>query len=315
VQAPVKAKDYTVFMTDGTGEMSIKGSEAKPETACQFLEKGGIIYFPETPFFISPADRRFLLAQKQNKADYFKNIAYRPAQDRVTGISRQTAEDAEQMRAIMADFHNQVYSFLESFLAPYANHWKADFATWRPLEEQGRKMRLRARNDLIHVDSFPTRPIYGDRILRTFVNLNPEVNRVWQTSETMEQLAKTYRDKFSAPTSFAEASSRKDDLITKFLKKFGVKMSGKSGYDEWMMNFHNFLKENEEFQANCRKDRWEFPPNSSWIVFTDMVSHSVLSGQYALEQTFIVSKDDLVLPQKAPINILKSLYGTHQAKG
>jgi hypothetical protein len=62
VQAPVKAKDYTVFMTDGTGEMTIKGAEAKPETACQFLEKGGIIYFPETPFFLSPADRRFHLA-------------------------------------------------------------------------------------------------------------------------------------------------------------------------------------------------------------------------------------------------------------
>ena len=29
-------------------------------------------------------------------------------------------------------------------------------------------MRLRARNDLLHVDSFPTRPVRGDRILRVF---------------------------------------------------------------------------------------------------------------------------------------------------
>jgi hypothetical protein len=171
-------------------------------------------------------------------------------------------------------------------------------------------MRLRARNDLIHVDSFPTRPIYGDRILRTFLNLNPEVNRVWQTSGTMEQLSKQFRDEVAAPGVFNEASLERDSLMTSMLKKFGVKMSGKSGYDEWMMNFHNFLKENEKFQASCRKDRWEFPPNSSWIVFTDMVSHSVLSGQYALEQTFIISKEDLVLPQKAPINILKTLYHT-----
>ena len=39
-----------------------------------------------------------------------------------------------------------------------------------------------------------------------------------------------------------------------------------------------------------------------------MVSHSVLSGQFALEQTIIVDKEDLVLPDKAPINILKRLY-------
>jgi hypothetical protein len=98
-------------------------------------------------------------------------------------------------------------------------------------------------------------------------------------------------------------------LVRSVAKMFGIKANGSSPYDKWMLDFHNFLKENEEFQKTCRKDRWEFPPNSSWIVFTDMVSHAVLSGQYALEQTIIVDKRDLVLQDKAPINILKRLYG------
>jgi len=38
-------------------------------------------------------------------------------------------------------------------------------------------------------------------------------------------------------------------------------------------------------------------------------SHSNLSCQHALEQTFIVAKDSLVLPEKSPIRILERLAG------
>jgi hypothetical protein len=41
-----------------------------------------------------------------------------------------------------------------------------------------------------------------------------------------------------------------------------------------------------------------------------MVSHAVLSGQYALEQTFIVARASLALPDRAPIAILERLAGT-----
>jgi hypothetical protein len=307
VQAPAKSLSYTVFMTDGTGEIRVNGAESNAEVACRFLEKGGVIYFEETPFFISKADREFLLSIKQNSADYTKNIAYRPAQDRVTGLSKSKPEDTARLHQIMSDFHKQAYRFLENFLRPYAEGWKADFATFRPIEEKGRKMRVRARNDLLHVDSFATRPIYGNRILRTFLNVNPTEKRIWHTADTFEQLLKTFSNQVAAPAPF-KPSTGKNSVVKAMAQKLGFKLSGDSGYDEWMLNFHNFLKENAEFQANCRKDRWEFPANSSWIVFTDMVSHAVLSGQYALEQTFIVSQDNLVLPQKAPINLLRKTY-------
>ena len=41
--------------------------------------------------------------------------------------------------------------------------------SYRPVEEATRKLRLKARNDLLHVDAFPTRPTNGWRILRCFV--------------------------------------------------------------------------------------------------------------------------------------------------
>ena len=83
----------------------------------------------------------------------------------------------------------------------------------------------------------------------------------------------------------------------------------RSPYDEFMLRMHNFLKENEDFQKNCKKDHWEFPPNSCWIVFTDLVSHAATSGQHALEQTFLVAKNGLARPEKAPVNILERMMG------
>jgi hypothetical protein len=77
-----------------------------------------------------------------------------------------------------------------------------------------------------------------------------------------------------------------------------------------MLRFHDFLKENAEFQASAERERFSFPPGSSWIVLTDMVSHAVLAGQYALEQTVILARDSLVAPEKAPIAILEKLAGT-----
>jgi hypothetical protein len=39
------------------------------------------------------------------------------------------------------------------------------------------------------------------------------------------------------------------------------------------------------------------------------VPHAVLSGQYALEQTFIIPLTSLVTPDKAPLRVLEKLAG------
>ena len=81
----------------------------------------------------------------------------------------------------------------------------------------------------------------------------------------------------------------------------------RSPYDDFMLRFHNYLKENAGFQRKCPKQHWEFPPGSSWMVYTDMVSHAVLSGQFALEQTLIVAKEAMVVPEKSPFGVLSKL--------
>jgi hypothetical protein len=93
------------------------------------------------------------------------------------------------------------------------------------------------------------------------------------------------------------------------LAGLGLPVVQRPPYDEFMLRFHHYMKQNREFQRDCPKDRWEFPPLSTWICFTDTTSHSCLSGQHALEQTFIVRRESLIRPDKAPIAVLERISG------
>ena len=274
---------------------------------CRELEAGNIVYFPRTPFSFPEEDLKFLLASKQTGASYHKNIAYRPAEDRITGLDKSAGADAERLRGIVRGYSQRADKFLAELLPPYAGRWKLDFASYRPLEERGRPARLRARNDLPHVDAFPTRPTNGDRILRLFTNINPSENRVWITSQTFDVLAPRFARSIGLP------AARRKNVVARAARRLasalGVAGARRSPYDNFMHDCHNAMKEDAEFQRSCPKQRWEFPPNSTWMVFTDFVSHAVLEGQYALEQTFILSHRAMVQPEKAPVAILEGLAG------
>ena len=45
-----------------------------------------------------------------------------------------------------------------------------------------------------------------------------------------------------------------------------------------MLRYHDYLKENRDFQASTAKTRHELPPLSTWLVFTDGVPHAGASG-------------------------------------
>ena len=267
------------------------------------LEEGRILFFPRTPFPLPDEDRAFLLRQRQSGAGYHKNIAYRPAQDRVTGSA--SGADAEGLRRVLRDYSRSVVAFTASILPTYAARWRVDFASFRPEEEAGRGLSLRSRNDLVHVDAFPTRPTRGDRILRVFTNVNPEAPRVWRSGGTFEDLAA----RFASASGLLDRARRAGagGALRRLARAVGLPVAARSPYDRFMLSFHHFLKENRGFQDEGGKATLEFPAGSTWMVFTDMVSHAVLKGRYALEQTFLVARDSLVLPEKAPIAILERI--------
>jgi hypothetical protein len=275
--------------------------------SCRTLERGDVLLFPETPFSISPEDRAFLLERRQADAGYHKNIAYRPGSDRVTGVARQHPEDARRLRDVLGRYSRTVVDFARDLFPGYSRGWKVDYASFRPQEEAGRRLSQHSRNDLLHVDAFPTRPTRGNRIFRIFTNVNPEAPRRWKTGETFDELAL----RFAVSSGILDRAS-KPGLVRSMLhaaNRAGLPVRVRPPYDEFMLRFHHFLKENDGYQENARSERIDFPPDATWMVFTDMVTHSVLQGQFALEQTFIIGRETLVTPEMAPIAVLERIAG------
>ena len=279
---------------------------------CQQLEQGQIVYLDAIPYDLPESDREFLLSQKQSGFKGHKNVSYRPQQDLLRGAAEEDPQDSQRLHELMRNYSKNVVQFLSKFLAPYAPHWTLDFATWRPLEEQGRDLPLHKRNDLLHVDSFPSRPTRGSRILRCFTNLNPTRSRVWATTEGFESLAERFALDAGLSQVARSAASPIGAIkrgVAPLLKAVGVRGADRSPYDLFMLRFHDYLKENTDYQQKWEKIRLEFPPFSTWMVFTDSVPHAALSGQYALEQTVIIPMKAMVAPEKSPLRVLEALCG------
>ncbi len=278
---------------------------------CAQLEDGNILYFPQTPIAIPQSDLQFLLGQQQTDSSLHKNIAYKPNIDKLSGVDAKTADAAAvaRLQGIMRQYSKDVTAFLTNFLAPYKSNWQLDYASFRPQEEEGRDLPQRRRNDLLHTDAFPTRPTYGSRILRFFNNIHPSRTRDWVVSDPFAKTVKQF-----APV---EIAPEPDNAFSRAAKSLGrgiglgaaIPSIKRSPYDDFMMRFHNFLKENPRFQSDCPKYSFNFPPGSSWMVYTDTVPHAVLAGQYALEQTFLVRPTALVKPEVSPLKVLEGIAG------
>lgn len=280
--------------------------DARARSYCELLERGEILFFREPPFELPVVEQDFLVSQQWAELRLHKNVSYRPNDDILRGVTGDSAT-IERLHGILRNYTKHVVDFAMKFLVPYAGKWTVDFSSFRPFEEERRGLPLHKRNDLLHVDAFPTRPTRGGRILRIFTNLNPKNPRVWNTTEGFEALAGRYAEDAGlrriAEDSFFSRTARN------FGEKLGFQPSGRTPYDMFMLGFHDYLKENAAFQKECRKTRLEFPPLSTWLVFTDGVAHAAMSGQYAIEQTLLIPPEALVSPEHAPYRILEAIAG------
>jgi hypothetical protein len=274
------------------------------------LERGDILFFPGGGFEIPAEVRTALMGAAQDARSFHKNIAYKTSIDAVSGLVDRG--ESERIRDAMRIYSRLTLDFMKRILPDYARGWKVDYASFRSIEERGRELPLTKRNDLLHVDAFPTRPVFGNLILRCFTNVNPAQPREWLTSDPFLNLAG--REALNAGLAgYAEAAGsslpRLRRWAVRILRKAGIPLVDRSPYDAFMLHFHDWLKRNADYQRTCRKYRFDLPPGSTWLVFTDVVPHAVLSGRLALEQTVIVSRSNLADPSLAPSSILERLAG------
>lgn len=282
------------------------GGQAPPQARalCEQLENGQVLLFREVPFAFPDEDRKFLLSRSAAESRFHKNISYRPS----TGVLRGYADgsDRERLLEVMRNFSREASGFVARLLSPYATKMRLDFASFRPLEEQGRDLPLHKRNDLLHVDAFPSRPTRGGRILRIFINVNPAAGRVWKVGTPFHAFVPGL---VGARQLDPPQRGKAAQLLAHAAAQIGLPVADRSHYDEFMLYLHDWLKENAGFQKDSPKREIVFPSDCCWMVYTDGVPHAVMSGRFALEQTFIIPFEALVAPEASPLRVLESATG------
>ena len=258
------------------------------------LESGHVLYFPRLPFRLKDDEHRFLaegIASGESK-----NISYDPVTGKLQGMS--VTGDAETRLARMIDrFGAGAQSLVEDLLG-YRGMERAR-TSYRPVEVEGREYSPRHDDRLLHVDAFPSRPMRGRRILRVFSNIAPSRLRSWNVGEPFEPFVEKFLPR--VPPHLPGRSS--------LFAFFGVTKGKRSRYDEVMLSLHDLAKLDSRYQKTAPKTSLDFPPGTSWMVYTDQVLHAALGGAFALEQTFHFDIDVMGEPARAPLKVLERLSG------
>jgi hypothetical protein len=276
-------------------------------TPAEQLERGHVVFYTVCPFALPQGDAYQFLLDQRLASRAHKNISYDPHTGKTSGFARRGPGQAERLRDLLADFSRTATAWLAQPFPGYAQAWRLDRVSYRPEEEALRKLRQTARNDLLHVDAFPSRPTNGHRILRLFVNVNPTEPRVWVTSDPFARLLERYGKAAGLPSKDGADWARR--LGEQVVRIFHPNRPRRSAYDSFMLRFHDYLKAHDEFQERGPKRFWSFPPGSAWLAFTDACSHAVLRGRYALEHSYFVPPEALVLPEESPPALLARACG------
>ena len=288
----------------------------KPDEMSDSLERGSVVFFPESPVPLPSEEDLSFLRQELPKLLKLKNISYHPEVGRIPGLDSDDVELVARVNRILVTVSDNITSFIQKTAPRITDNWTIGTCSFRPIEEKGRNLKPHASNELVHIDAGAYGATNGDRILRFFINVNPLADRVWATKGSFPDLYATHARRANLDCSKAGhrylSKGPLDHIRTSLINALvkagmpAVKVLDSSPYDRVMRKFHNYMKDTPSFQQDQHGyQEFRFPPFSAWMVFTDMVSHASLAGQYAFVLTSIVRLDNCRLPELAPINILR----------
>ena len=297
-----------------TATVDGSGWRDDPERIRDALEANRIVWFPTCPVPMPDSATLDFLRRELPARLKLKNISFHPEAGKVSGIE---ADAATTLRVtdVLRSHLNDVCAFLRRVTGDLTQDARIGTCSFRPIEERGRNLKPHASNELVHVDAGAYGATNGDRILRFFVNVHPERDRVWATKGPFDEML----DRYGSRAGLLDEGGRLRVSITKGGgdRAFSAVVSGlarmnplatvldSSPYDRAMRRLHNYMKDDEAFKADMTGyQEIRFPPRSAWMVFTDGVSHASLEGQYALVTTMIVRRARMRHPERSPLNVL-----------
>lgn len=265
--------------------------------ALRALETGKVIFLPQLAFNLDAHEQRFL--SPEFVAPKSKNISYDLRNQRLRG-AQGSLHDCQQLQTMVARFAQQANQLITNLFPHYQDALQIARTSFRPVEISNRKTSYRKDDKRLHVDAFPANPNQGKRILRVFSNINPQHDRVWRLGESFETVAKRFLPQIKMPLPGS----------AKILQMLKLTKSQRTKYDHIMLCMHDYMKANEDYQRDAAQMEMRFPPNSTWIVQTDQVSHAAMAGQHMLEQTFYLPVHAMQEPHHSPLKVLERLVGS-----
>lgn len=266
------------------------------EQALRALEEGSILFFPQLSFPMNELEDRFLSPATAGKS---KNVSFDISTGKLRGSSVGAAE-ITLLRAMLQRFATSSRDFLHNLLPHYRASLAQARTSFRPVEIAARSSSWRKDDTRLHVDSFPSSPVQDKRILRVFCNVNPlGRSRTWRLGESFENVAQRYLPSLRPPVWG----------VSRLLHLCGITKSRRTAYDYFMLQLHDHMKADLAYQSEVEQIVYEFPPGSTWLAFTDQVSHAAMAGQHLFEQTFYLPVNSMLNPAQAPLRILERLTG------
>jgi 3-deoxy-D-manno-oct-2-ulosonic acid (Kdo) hydroxylase len=288
---------------------------ATPAEIQDALERSEVVFFAKSPVELPSREDLDLLRSGLPDALKAKNLSYHPESDSVPRFDA-APEVKTRVEHILRTHGQRVETYLRAALPDLAPNWTLGTTSFRPVEEQGRALKPRSSNERVHVDAGAYGATNGARILRFFVNVNEQRDRVWGTKGSFGECMRHYDELWTAARDGRSRvrlrKSTLDNVYTGTLRLVGkayplAQVIDSSPYDRAMRRIHNRMKESDTFRGNERDYREiHFPPMSAWMVFTDGISHSVLTGQYAFVTTALVPLENCRIPELSPYHILEA---------
>ncbi|MBM2883462.1 Kdo hydroxylase family protein [Chromobacterium phragmitis] len=274
--------------------VSVRGGE---RGLVQKLEAGAVLHVPDFRFSLNAAEQALLnpsIADPKRK-----NISLEPNNAALHGV--QGGDDTQQaVRALISRYQQAAAQLLAQVLPEYQGKTRAAPTSLRLVRVEDRRTSWRKDDSRLHVDAFPSRPTYGERILRVFCNINPAGEpRVWRVGEPFEDMAKTMLSR--VPRQWPGSAA--------LLAALKITKRKRSAYDHIMLHLHDAMKADLEYQKTCPQQTVPFAPGGAWICFSDHASHAVMSGQFMLEQTLWLPLEKMDDPSKSPLRQLERLTG------
>lgn len=264
--------------------------------AAAALEGGDVVVMPSLAFPLTAVERGYLRPDAVKEGT--KTIKYEPRTGRVWGTADQVGE--EVLRGMLKRYAEEAHALVLALFPGYARGLTLGATSFRPVEAQGRLQSTRQDDTLLHVDAFPSRPSAGQRIMRVFTNINPDGKpRVWRVGEPFEAVARRFLPGIAAPLPGSAA----------LLKMLRITKARRTEADHYMLRLHDTMKGDAAYQRDCPRQTVDFAPGTTWMVFTDQVSHAAISGQHALEQTFTLDLVGMSDPETSPLRVLERLKG------